>query len=321
MSRDVDLADPATFDPVAAPVAVENGRVLAALTEPMSLSQEELIQAGYPPRPDPVLAAPLYEQWLKLVSEPTTLVTPHYVERPDRIFDSFTHVTSSIWAGLAHQVNGRRYQWSLVSFNVPNASTPMGFSISESAYWGGVNANGPIIQDGVDIATTGSVKVFHAWIEYQPDPSQFNNNFTVAAGHNMTFWAWECNASKAVAVNGGYGCFWYKNNTTGIAITTDIRAIPSFPPGLHFDGETAEGVVERICTQISGSTCVAAKPLSNFGLLPMDVASMASDGTWHNFVTDHYRWYTMKNASAQTLANTVHYLGDATEVFSWVQAQ
>lgn len=224
-------------------------------------------------------------------------------------------------------MTGTRYQWSLATFTVPNAFTPQGYSNSESSYWAGVGASGPIIQDGVDITTTGSVQSFHAWVDYQPDGSRFDNDFTVRAGGSMTFWAWECDVNANVTVRGGYGCYWYKNNMTGVAIDQSDTARIQLPSGFRFDGEGAEAIVERICTQTQvGSDgkvhCTQAIPLSNFNLVSVEFAAVDSNSAWHNLASDHCDWYTMKNYPAgQTLANAQHYGGDDVELLGWAQAQ
>jgi hypothetical protein len=65
----------------------------------MSMSQEELITAGYPPRPDPVAGAPAFEKWRKIVSSSTTVIPANLVEIPGMHFDPVTYASGLVWSG------------------------------------------------------------------------------------------------------------------------------------------------------------------------------------------------------------------------------
>jgi hypothetical protein len=241
VTHSLNLADAAIFTPAIPRAAAATRVTLPALTDPSSPTQADLVKAGYPPRPDPVLAAPLYEQWLRIVSAPTTLVSPSLVERADVHFDSWVNRTSNFWGGLALNVAGRRYAWSLGTFTVP-AFSPNGQANSNAAMWAGLDEGPDIIQDGVDYASVGSVGSYSAWYEYFPNPPVFNSNMTIAAGDSVTFWAWE---GDAACVNGaghtGRGCFWYKNNTRNTTFGTQAVVAPNG----SFTGSSAESIIER----------------------------------------------------------------------------
>lgn len=311
----IDLEDPATFLPVPPPVIPKNRKILPALSDPMSLSQADLINAGYPPRPDP--SAPAYDQWLEMVSSPMTLITdPTLIERPDVRHEPYTNETAHNWDGLS-LVASVHYDWVLATFTIPTFSTPNGVSNSAVSMWPGLdgdyNTSPIVLQDGIDYDSTGSIGTYSQWYEYAPDPALYPAGMVVSPGDSMTFWAWEGDSTCASGPGKtGYGCYWYKNNTTGVTLGTLRLPIP---PGKTFDGKSAEFIMER--PTINGGM----RPLSQWLVASMQAAAVDWNANWHNFQSDPYHLITLINTSNQTLADAIHYGGDDMCLYGWERAQ
>jgi hypothetical protein len=125
----------------------------------------------------------------------------------------------------------------------------------------------------------------------------------------MTFWAWEGDSTCAAgAGKTGYGCFWYRNNTTNVtAGTFKVTA-----PNGSFAGISAEAVFER----------VNGAPVSKFSPYPgIALAALDSASAWHAQVSDPYNLVSLKNGSNQTLISAFAYSGVNSVHFAWLQAQ
>jgi hypothetical protein len=202
----------------------------------MNLSQLELVQRGYPPRPAPDTGG--YEKWLKMVSKPITIVSPHDIERAELHFGPATDRTDPRWSGLVP--NNGRYSISIATFNVPAfVSTGSG---SNAAVWGGLDNSGlALIQDGIFYQVAGTVGSYSSWFEYLPAAPQFQP-FPITPGNSMTFVAWEGDISCTLGspAGAGFGCFYWQDNTAGIATTIFVVTGNG-----NFAGSTCEGVFER----------------------------------------------------------------------------
>jgi hypothetical protein len=134
----------------------------------------------------------------------------------------------------------------------------------------------------------------------------------------MTYWAWECNASGVITVNGGYGCFWLKNNTTGGVWATQIVPKLIDPPN-QFVGQTAEGIAERP----GGWEHPNSLPVSQFPyFIGMQFSALDSVGNWHAMGLDPYTILRIHNQSGATLAFGTNPFAEHDIVrFIWAQAQ
>jgi hypothetical protein len=87
--------------PAPSPLPKPVGTIRPALRgDQLNLSDEDLLKAGYPIRPNPEQAPGAYAGWLALVSRPTTVVVPQTVSRPDVRFGPTTQGTSTNWSGF-----------------------------------------------------------------------------------------------------------------------------------------------------------------------------------------------------------------------------
>jgi hypothetical protein len=104
--------------------------------------------------------------------------------------------------------------------------------------------NNLVVQDGFFYDNVSGTGTYSAWYEYFPNPPVFNTTMTVSPGNTMTFWAWEGNSScQTGGTNTGFGCFWYRNDSTGVTAGTFKVTKPA---GVTFVGASAEAVYERV---------------------------------------------------------------------------
>ncbi len=179
----------------------------------MSLSQNELIQAGYGLRPD--TASPLYSKWLAAVSKPLTIVAPISMPEPGLShLGSPTYVSSTNWCGTALNVtNGLGGYWAaLGAFTVPT------FGAQGSNYaagmWPGSGGwyDNKLMQDGIEYHRVSGVTKYESWWQYVPDQtlSQVTPSVVPHPGDSMLFESWECDASGHFGYPyHGYACFYY----------------------------------------------------------------------------------------------------------------
>jgi hypothetical protein len=286
----------------------------------MSISQADVIKAGYPPRPDPTLAADAYQEWLNLVTASATLIPLHAVATSGVRMGQVQSTNSYFWDGLVIEKvqTSTHYLEAIGAFNIP-IFAPYG-SISQATIWPGLggafeNSNPmDIIQDGIEYDSTGNVGTYLIWFEYFPgDPNKTREGFVPALNDSITFYAWECNSSTALAVGGGYGCFFWYDSTQGLAQgTISIQA-----PNTTFGGTTVEGIIER---PDQGSH----RPQQDYPLPPwyyayMTLTAIDSNSVQHSFEAP-YENVTLVNGNNQTLA-TVAQNGSTQETFTWVAPQ
>jgi hypothetical protein len=91
-----NLADSSTFIPATPRFNPPGQTMRPALADPTSVTQAALIQGGYPPRPDPMLAQSLYAKWLNIVSAPALIIPSHPVPQSQGHFGPGSPTTSFI---------------------------------------------------------------------------------------------------------------------------------------------------------------------------------------------------------------------------------
>jgi len=88
--------------------APKGSKIRPALTDAAArqLSGEEVIDLGYPPRPDSTESPDAYAAWLDYVSRPITILPPHSVSRaevshsPQNVTEGLSTNSTSIWSGF-----------------------------------------------------------------------------------------------------------------------------------------------------------------------------------------------------------------------------
>lgn len=325
-----DLSVASTFEPLArtpAPPAPRYSR--PPLTDLTGLSQADLVKAGYPPRPDPERAAPLYEKWLEVVSAATTFSAAKGIERPDIHFDNIEPNPSSRWGGLALNNANTYYREAVTIFQIPSFPGTQGFT--EAAWWGGLDGNfgtstPDVVQDGVELWTLGGVSGVYPWIEYfcstagapggSPcDPRFITGSVSAHPGDSFYLWAWVGDSSGTYNPGAGptvnnYGWYYVYNQTQGQGYLNSIHA-----PDALFTGLTAEFIMEKNPNW----------PLANYAQYPSSITgwfgAIDDSGTWRDFTHDRYIDNLLENNSTQLLELNTHSSGDNYESFSWLQGQ
>jgi hypothetical protein len=235
-----DLADGHSFASAApaAPLA-QAERIRPALSNPMKLSDTELIARGYPPRPDPVRAPKSYERWLAIVSMDFSIVVPNSLARGDLTFGNPTYSGSPNWCGIMLNQSDTRYVAVEGVFNVPTF-LPVGAQ-SNSSLWVGLG-NDDIIQTGIFFQSEGSAGQYGTFHQFLPATLVVDRGMPIAPGDQFYFWAWEgdsnCDTGSGQT---GWGCYMYSNATQGKSTPLLKETVPNG----HFSGATAEAIMER----------------------------------------------------------------------------
>lgn len=219
-SYPVDLTSEDTFVSRPLNLANERGTARPALIgDPMSYSQSELIEAGYGLRPDPSDAEG-YSHWLAAA----TVSGRQLASKPDLRRSSrhtVTKTTAAPWSGSV--MTGKpKYVAISGTFTVPKA-IPGGDGTkgTEIALWNGLGGFGTgsgLIQSGVGIATSTTAATYYTWREYccgDGDSNGYSGTFTPSPGDLVYAENWYCDAKGNLNLNGGYGCSFVEDETTG----------------------------------------------------------------------------------------------------------
>ncbi len=246
----VDLTADDTFSPRPLNLTNERGTDRPALQgDPLSYSQAELIEAGYGLRPDAADTA-AYARWLAAASMPGRMLAaqgpaPRTHTNPpvhsNPVFDSGSGVDSGDknspntvqkveepwWVGST--LNGApHYVSNQATFNVPGAipggdETPYG---TEIAIWNGVEGpSSALIQGGVYLYTLGSSATYGTFREYccgDGDSNGYGGAFVPNPGDEIFSQEWYCDSKGNLKLNGGYGCTYLKDNTTGAILSCTV---------------------------------------------------------------------------------------------------
>ncbi|MGD0136563.1 MAG: tectonin domain-containing protein [Bryobacteraceae bacterium] len=279
-SYSVDLTSDDTFRPRPLDVSKERGIDRPALEgDPLSYTQEELLHAGYGLRPDPKDTA-AYARWLSAATIPLRMLTatrPHPMSgsrqtprgkpaTPEAHADAtadakitngpntVTKTTDPWWVGST--LNGApKYVGAEATFEVPtpipSGDETLGGTII--AIWTGVDGGDEaLIQAGVNVQTTASTAVFWSWREFccgDGISNSYSGAFTPNAGDKIYSDSWYCDSVGRLNVNGGYGCSYLADLTSGLVLScikaegSPCPSAPAAPSWTSF-GIEADFVIE-----------------------------------------------------------------------------
>lgn len=278
-----DLTDPAIFTPQA-PLPSTIRPALAG--DPLSYTHDQLVAAGYPPRPAREDSS--YDSWLKAVSSETTIVDPAPVARLDR-FAGGTFTTSSNWDGIVLQQPGVRYELATATMITPGFCENSPLCFGNAVEWtglGGFNGDRALIQDGYYMLFNGFITEYLPFIEYWPEVSEEYVNLSLSQGQTLFASCWESNAEGARIEGGGYGGFYLHNLSTGQA--TPVMLIQN--NGQAFAGNTADFIME---TQDA--------LLVDYGFTSMTGAGYDTNTRMHDYITDNYWEVWTEDSSGQVM--------------------
>jgi hypothetical protein len=298
---DVDVIVDADAVAVRAPAA-RAGRVRPGFSgDPMSLSQEDIVSRGYPPRPDPVASPARYAAWLDVVSRPVNLIEPQLVQStrahtPPRVAAPKRHVavnptqtTSTSWSGFVIDNPDVQFDEIYAAWSLPSTTSESGFwTTARSSDWVGLGGwpggePGSIVQAGTEEDTSTRFWVAsssnYAFYEWFAGPMVTISNFPIYPGDQITTWVWTTDAAGRLNWCGGYAKFMIYDSTQGNL--TDIPPYPRPYQAPYCTGNTAEWIVER--TLDNGSP----GDLTDYDFLVMtDAWAEDSSGASHDYVTD-----------------------------------
>ena len=211
-----------------------------------SLTDDELMNLGYPERPDVLIAPDQYAKWLDHVSRPMTVLPQHLVST--NVTASPGSYTSSNWSGLeAHSTTKRKYSAVTATWSVPPIliGDPSG-NPTYSAFW--IGLDGDRTKDLVQAGTEQDAQEiwgilftnYYAWSELLPNQPTEQGVFGVNAGDEIQVEVWIGTGSGAPNPSGKYGSFriidWTQSNES-------VFYVPL--AGTYYNGTEAEWIMER----------------------------------------------------------------------------
>jgi Peptidase A4 family len=209
-------------------------KVLPALTdsEAQSVSREELLARGYPPRPDAV-ASPDYKNWLDVVSRPLTLLpspgaATEVSHHQTGVQEGPTNATNTHWSGFVANQYGAIYYGVRASWNVPKVVGGAGANTTtNSGFWVGLDGYPPsndVEQAGTEqdfiSAPQDDYAHYYAWTELYPAQPQAQEIMQVNSGDPMTVWVWIGDSDSAPDINGGYVWYYIYDAEVGQTVIT-----------------------------------------------------------------------------------------------------
>jgi hypothetical protein len=287
--------------------------------EPNTATEEELLEYGYPSRPDPSNAAAL-ALWQKAVH--TTRVStalevkPGTFSRPAqevRLNPSATTTTGN-WSAVAIDGTSADFDSIVGYWAVPNvASQVSGTPNAYSSMWVGLDGFNlqDLIQDGTESDWIGGETRYYAWVEVLPAAQVIMKGLPVNPGDGIYA------ATQYRIVNGkAYAYFYMTNFNTNTNVSTSI----AFPTTLKYTGQTAEWVVER--TEFGGTF---EHDMPNYGLAFMSDAYAFRSGSSTYYYANStsasvgttYDINMYDSPSAKTLSKPIAEGSDSI-IFEWI---
>lgn len=217
--------------------------------DPLAKTQDELLQAGYPPRPDPANDPRAYADWLSSVSQPVIIVPSKGVPDPSR---SHAHNSSgnpqmdyysNNWSGYRVTGDPQGYRTVYGRWTVPSI---VGYETQyedAASFWVGIDGSlgdTDCMQAGsqqVSVPLGGVIAtVYNAWTEYVPALMVVLSNLPVVPGYHVY--------TAVTALNNGstamFSVYILDSAMNLIAMSTSTKGATA-----PFHGNSAEWIVER----------------------------------------------------------------------------
>jgi hypothetical protein len=280
-----------------------------------AITDREIAQRGFPPRPDPDKAPGPYARWERLVSRPWSKVASQGVPMEGHLNGGAVQITSALnWSGAIAQASSPlllvQGDWTVPTIGGPGFDTA-------SSLWVGLdgNANNPdgssdLIQCGTrqnsyyNVEDANEYWDYYAWVEYMGTTKGGTNEgaeqrvFTVDTHDEINADAWACDSEFNEDAHGGFGCFFIADLTLNLVYSGPPTPIPA---GVSFSGRSAEWIMEAPVECVGNLNNCNNEPLSNFGWI--EITNPWANGPATNgnvFASAEEVW--MKNASGNTLS-------------------
>lgn len=218
--------------------------------EGLRLSKEELLERGYPPRPDPTALAP-FRTWLKAVSVPMAMVKPRTVTNTGVSHGPITSVgeNTGTWSGFELRSFPGTFDQVWGDWPVPLVLVGETNVATHSSFWVGIDGDltdsGPqdLIQAGtsqvninlnIDGIVDWSFSIYYAWTQFLP-PQQYEQvitNLPVNPSDEMSVLVW-VDSSPNVS-------FFVENKTINEYVLVETPLGDNFVLGME-----AEWIMER----------------------------------------------------------------------------
>jgi hypothetical protein len=272
-------------------------------TEMLQITDDDLLERGYPHRPDRDQVPRAFQAWRRVVSSPITVIEPHTVSRPDVTHGKAAGVrngpqAATNWCGFellralkftgGPTVGGgglgfdQPYDWVHGRWHVPQVVGEFNRQ-TYSSLWVGLDGDGTtdLVQAGTESDSIRygndfvqiTLSTFYAWTEFLPQqPTSLQvTNFPVNPGDDMLVEVWIGNAGSGPTLAGAFGVFLLMNLTTGIStrVYTPVA-------GTRVGGGEAVWIIERPTLNIPASGIFGPSTqlpdLANFGSAVMSEA-------------------------------------------------
>jgi len=307
--------------------------VRPALTkaDALSLSAEELIQRGYPVRPDAQQAPKAFAAWLKAVGKPATYVSSRQVAHPDirhvKPASASNFETSGNWSGFELRGAANTYDLVLGEWYVPTVYYETN-ATTYSAYWIGLDGDGTSdlwqagteqnIQDIDILGIHFDFTSYYAWTEFLPPQAteQVIPNFTVNPRDLMFTEVWVGNAGQSPSLSGSYAIAFVEDATRGeYTYIYTCRGLTLF--GACFNiaqtnvgGSEAEWIMERPTVNNS------LPDLADYSYTFMyDAYAEQTNGSWMNYDGANNQQIFMYNGN--DLLSGAYVWNSSTILYEW----
>jgi hypothetical protein len=287
----IDLTSPSTFE--SAPRSTPAARMRPALTDdPMTLTQAQLLRSGYGIRPDPLKAPAHYAAWLKAVQAPAKRIAFKPGRQAAAMTMAWYTQDTYNWGGYQLYTSGVRFMLATTDYVLPHSRASVGTS-AYGAMWAGIGTGhyGGLIQNGIQIAANRYAAGYQALFEYFSEVNPNNDpcvttscplGMAINEGDEIYSEAWACDEYGELSIDGGYGCFYLQDVTSGQYWDCYL---PQMDPACHsvrapepFHGSTGDIIMERL----------AGTELVNYGHLYASTYWYDDSYNYHDFSTDNY---------------------------------
>jgi len=209
--------------------------------DPTALSNSQLLEQGYPPRPDPQADPSQYSRWLDAISRPVTVFQPVPITHIGlHAYGQYIGSGTCNWTGFVQSADsfpnencGLTTNWTGTTYSIYHfySSVPWITSAGGTALWagiGGLNVStfgvSNLIQSGFWMTNTG---VSHLFVEFTPGfivsplPGLPSGD-QIARGDQFYMWGWSASTSACAYTgsynNTNYGCFGFQNITKKLVV-------------------------------------------------------------------------------------------------------
>lgn len=269
------------------------GRIRPTLTNPDTLTNEELHAAGRPSRPDPTGAPEAYQRWLEYVSRPTVELATKPMAVPNR---RATVNDTENWAGAAVVKSKSPYLALVGQWEVPNLTVPLNNGpVYDANVWIGVggygSGGGAMWQGGTDSSaqTIGNLTTYNRnfWFELIEPSNPFCCAMEILSGYPApnpydvivaelwfspvsTCGGFSGNETLGITNNNAtqYLGYLFSNETQGyyypgcVNVASYMSSVSTYRGPSGISGGSAEWIVER--TDGDGAPTYMLGPLANF---------------------------------------------------------